>query len=346
MVGIKTKKLNEKVNLLRKTFPKCKIEVVKTSNLYPRFWKKPDDVTHEIVIRDFFSHLNIFITSKITISPQPIGYSIRFIIWVKCLYPKDVDAVFHDTPPSQLRTILLAKSGVLYKLYKFLFTSFSKFEGAWFDDFLEIDMRTKDKFVKFTLRIEIRILFKLFDEVVRCLADFQKKWKQEGGEKKFMDHKYNPAITVQGMRTIFVLCENEDLKKAVEKCVEKIEATVCYGEPFSYDINALSHFVSIVDRTMVGAEYWDKYLKYYRNNPCIIIDNSNAFAWPKNKRVKDKEWFHFDMNDKHSIPKIVAIIRKIRMEMKKEARKKVIKKCLNMNPEFDEKQREDPIGDL
>ena len=319
-MGDKIKKLNEKVNQLRKTLPKCKIEVVRTSNLYPRFWKTPDDVSHEIVIRDFFSHLNIFISSKITIAPQPIGYSIRFIVWVHPLYPKDVDAAFRNRPPSRLKTLLLAKTGALEKLYKFLVFSLSKFEGeGGGDHFLEINMKTKDKFNKFTLRIEISILFKLFDEVVKCLAALQKRWKQEGGEKKFMDHKYNPAIIHQGMRTIFVLCENDDLKKAVEVCAEKIDATVCYGEPFSYDINALSHFVSIVDRTMVGAEYWDKYLKYYRNNPCIIIDNSNAFACPKNTRKKDKKWFHFDMNDKRSISNIVAIIRKLRMELKKEA---------------------------
>ncbi|HAX98574.1 MAG TPA: hypothetical protein DCY12_06730 [Candidatus Atribacteria bacterium] len=319
MVGIKIKKLNEKLTLLRKTFPKCKIEVVKTSNLYPRFWKTPDALTHEIVIRDFFSHLTTFITSKITISPQPNGYSIRFIVWVKPIYPKDVDAAFHDTPSSQLRTILFAKRGALYKFYDFLFTNFSKFEGTRFDDFLEINMRRKDKFDKFILRIEINIFFKSFDQIVSCLADFQKKWKQEGGERKFMDHKYNPAISVQRMRTIFVLCKNENLKKAVEECAEKLDSTVCYGEPSSPDIIALPHFVSIVDRTLVGAEYWDKYLKFCSDTRCIIVDNNDAFAWPKNKMLKDKKGVHFDINDKRSISKVVAIIRKIRMDLKKEA---------------------------
>jgi len=314
----KIKRLNKKVTHLKKRLPKCKLEVVRTRNFYPRFWKTPDDVSYKIVIRDFFSHLNTFITSKITISPQPIGYSIRFTVWIKPIYPKDVDAAFYNTPPSKLSTILLANRGVLYKLYKFLFTGFSKFEGAWFDDFLEINMKGKDKFDKFTLRIEIRIFFKSFDQVVRCLADFKKRWKQEGEMKQFMDHKYNPAITVQGMRTIFVLCENEDLKKTVEECAEKLDSTVCYGKPASPDIIALPHFVSIVDRTMVGAEYWDNYLKYCSDTPCIIIDNSDAFAWPKNERVKDKEWFHFDMNNKRSIPMIMATIKKIRMELKKE----------------------------
>ncbi|HPD61617.1 MAG TPA: hypothetical protein PKV48_07665 [Thermodesulfobacteriota bacterium] len=74
---------------------------------------------------------------------------------------------------------------------------------------------------------------------------------------------------------------------------------------------------------MVGAEYWVEYLKYCSDIPCIIIDNSYAFAWPKSKTPQDKEWFYFDMNDKRSIPKIVAIIRRRRWELKKEMLKKL-----------------------
>jgi hypothetical protein len=70
---------------------------------------------------------------------------------------------------------------------------------------------------------------------------------------------------------------------------------------------------------MVGAEYWDTYLQYWSDTPCIIIDNSDDFAWPKNKGKKDKDRFQIDMNDKGAIPKIVAIVRKLRLKLKKEA---------------------------
>jgi len=82
------------------------------------------------------------------------------------------------------------------------------------------------------------------------------------------------------------------------------------------------HFVAIIDRTILGPVDWNLFLKYRRDTHCIIIDNSDAFAWPKNKRKKDKEWFHVDMNDPSAISEVVSIVKKIRMKLKKEAIKK------------------------
>ncbi|MFH0813707.1 MAG: hypothetical protein V2A69_12860 [Pseudomonadota bacterium] len=345
MNSTRQKKLREHANQLRVLFPECKIEAAEIAKHFPASWEMADEVYAKIVIWDFFS-AGDHITAKVDIAPsQPKGFDINFTVWVQPLYPKDVEALFHTTPPLEIRGNPLARSGVIKKLYDFLLSSLPTLgfetKGVYlpcimeidkrttkkliFRDFLEIDMRTNDTFDKFTLRIEFSFHTQGFDEALKLLAAFQEKWKRVKKSKKtFVDEKYNTAITSQGLRTIFVQCENESLEKALKDCAREIDCTVRYGEPSSPDIIAFSYIVAVVDRTILGKDAWDTYLDYFNetkdDTPIFIIDSNNeVFSRPDSDVLKRGKWFFFDMHEPRSIGEIVSMIKKMRLRLKEKA---------------------------
>lgn len=343
MISTRQKKLREQVNQLRVLLPECEIEAAEIRNYFPASRKMAGEVQTKIVIRNFFS-VGGHITARVAITfSSPKEFAIDFTIWVN-FYPKDVEALFRATQPLEIRRNPLAGSGVIKDLYDFLRSSLPTLgfepknvylrdaldidkrtsKNLFFRDFLTIDLRTNDAFAKFTLRIEFFIFTHSFDEVIKLLVAFQKKWKSVKRRKTFIDEKYNRVITSPTLRTIFVQCENEALEKALEECAREIDCTVRYGEASSLDIIAPSSFVAVVDRTILGKDAWDTYLNYIKESksdtPVFIVDGDNTvFSRPDSGVLKGKKWFFFDMHDPNSIGDIVGMIKKMRQSLKEKA---------------------------
>ena len=109
-------------------------------------------------------------------------------------------------------------------------------------------------------------------------------------------------------RRIFCLFDNPELEAEIERCAEEIGCEVLHGEPCSPDILVLGGFVNIVDRKLVGEDYWELYTgfhdEYGWDDSCFIVDNSENMIFPKSLR-----FVHFDLNDPISIRTIVISIK-------------------------------------
>lgn len=113
--------------------------------------------------------------------------------------------------------------------------------------------------------------------------------------------------------TIFCQFNNEVLKTELEKCAERIDCNIWYGEPFSPDILAVPYFISIVDRNIVGKDIWETYVSFCDevndDAPCLIVDNIKYLTIPKTKYVSQ-----FDLSDYSSIIAITHVVTEIKVQ--------------------------------
>ncbi|MGA3084164.1 MAG: hypothetical protein ABSE95_05165 [Thermodesulfobacteriota bacterium] len=115
-------------------------------------------------------------------------------------------------------------------------------------------------------------------------------------------------------RNIFCQFDNEELKKAVEKCAIETDSSIFYGISGDPDIFACPAFVLIIDRNLVGHDLWQEYVQDSDfcgyDTPCFIVDNNSHLPIPKNKYV-----YQFDMDNRTTIPTIIETIKQMRTEL-------------------------------
>ncbi len=78
---------------------------------------------------------------------------------------------------------------------------------------------------------------------------------------------------------------NAWLKDILEMIASTMNSKIYYGEQFSPDIITIPNFAAIIDRSFVGEEYWNLYLRYFNetedDTPLVIIDNLKDFGSPR-----------------------------------------------------------------
>lgn len=115
-------------------------------------------------------------------------------------------------------------------------------------------------------------------------------------------------------RNIFCQFDNEEFKKAVEKCAIETDSSIFYGISGDPDIFACPAFVMIIDRNVVGHDLWREYAQIsdqcFFDTPCFIIDNNRNLPIPKMKYV-----YQFDMDKRTTIPTIIETIKQMRTEL-------------------------------
>ena len=112
-------------------------------------------------------------------------------------------------------------------------------------------------------------------------------------------------------RNIFCQFDNEELKKAVEKCAIEADSSIFYGSPGDPDIFTCPGFAMIIDRNLVGNDLWREYVEasdqYCFDTPIFIVDDIKDLPIPKYKYV-----YQFDMDDRITIPTIIETIKQMR----------------------------------
>lgn len=113
-------------------------------------------------------------------------------------------------------------------------------------------------------------------------------------------------------KTIFCQFENQKLDAAIAKCAEEINCEVIEGTPFTPDMLALSGFVNIIDRNLIGREMWQEYVQWYdefrRDETCIIVDNIILdMPMPVSRYMPV-----FDLNNPYAVPAIITTIKSLK----------------------------------
>jgi hypothetical protein len=115
-------------------------------------------------------------------------------------------------------------------------------------------------------------------------------------------------------RNIFCQFDNEELKKAIEKCAIETDCSIFYGVPGDPDIFACPAFALIIDRNFVGNELWEEYVKESNycgfDTPCFIVDSNINLPIPKMKYI-----YQFDLDNRTTIPTIIKTIKQMRAEL-------------------------------
>ncbi|MEK6689924.1 MAG: hypothetical protein AABY78_01315 [Nitrospirota bacterium] len=123
------------------------------------------------------------------------------------------------------------------------------------------------------------------------------------------------------MKTIFCMFENKDLETRIGELATRLNCEVCWGEPSSPDIIALPFFISVIDRNLVGENYWYEYIRFCRetddDTPCLIVDNNKDLPVPK---IINKKVSHFDLKDRTAIEEIIEIIMHKRLKVLSDAK--------------------------
>jgi len=88
---------------------------------------------------------------------------------------------------------------------------------------------------------------------------------------------------------IFIQFNNPILVNKLEELAENLNCDLLVGDNDSPDIVALPHFIAIINRNVLGDEWWNYYLDYLKEsgdkNPCIILDNDSEFVSPRLKNL-------------------------------------------------------------
>jgi hypothetical protein len=129
------------------------------------------------------------------------------------------------------------------------------------------------------------------------------------------EHPVGPTTSnITWNRNIFCQFDNEELKKAIEKCAIETDSSIFYGTSGDPDIFACPAFVLIIDRSLVGHDLWKEYVQESDycgfDTPCFIVDNNLNLPIPKMKYV-----YQFDMDDGRTIPTITKTIKQMRAEL-------------------------------
>lgn len=80
-------------------------------------------------------------------------------------------------------------------------------------------------------------------------------------------------------RNILAIFENEKLKIALEEWVNKHNCRIHWGDPSSADICAIPNLVMIVDRSILGVNVYDDYLKWSKGTLNVkVVKHSIIYA--------------------------------------------------------------------
>jgi len=131
------------------------------------------------------------------------------------------------------------------------------------------------------------------------------------------DRKQSPASVeceqVPKGRRIYYLADNMELYVRIYRCASEINCEIFFLNPYSADRMSLNGFIYIVDRNVVGREWWDHYVqccnRHHWIEPCLIIDDVKDMAMPQSNYVEQ-----FDFNDPSSISAILFIIKEARAQ--------------------------------
>jgi cell division protein FtsZ len=111
-------------------------------------------------------------------------------------------------------------------------------------------------------------------------------------------------------KNIFCQVENKELSIELEMLAREMNCTIRRGEPFTPDILATPYFISIVDRNLIGEEYWNLFLQFCRetkdDTPLIIVDELPHLELPDHKNI-----LLVDLKNPQAIGEIKSAIRKI-----------------------------------
>ena len=131
------------------------------------------------------------------------------------------------------------------------------------------------------------------------------------------DKKQSPASfeyeQVPKGRRIYYLADNMELYMKIYRCASEIDCEIFSLRPYSADMMSLNGFIYIIDRNLVGKEWWDHYVrccnKHNLLEPCLIIDDMKDMEMPQSNYVEQ-----FDLNDPSSISSILYIIKEARVQ--------------------------------
>lgn len=176
------KPINERLDLIREHLPECYFQVVSIRDVPQDEKGAPTAATEQIVIFDFpFSPA--FFTSEVKVVSFPDCERVFFTLRVEYVDPRDMDALFDGSPPSQLRENFLAESGAIEDIYDFWRLSLGELGFGFNDvnlrDYLEIDIQAENPTGKFVLRIEFTLELRTFEEVVAALFRINEMWQQQ-----------------------------------------------------------------------------------------------------------------------------------------------------------------------
>lgn len=105
-----------------------------------------------------------------------------------------------------------------------------------------------------------------------------------------------------------IFCQFNDIKLMNEilEFADTIDCEVVEGKRNWSDIVTTPAFILIIDRNVIGQEYWDLYIESLDDTeieiPCIVIDDNNLFQSPKISSIE------YMLPTKENIPKILDSI--------------------------------------
>lgn len=128
------------------------------------------------------------------------------------------------------------------------------------------------------------------------------------------------------LSSIYVQIDKQALDKKLLSLARELDCDLLKGD--TSDIIATPFFITVVDRNVVGQQWWDRYLEYRIETgdqiPCIIVDNIDRQGYGKHKNI-------FYMDDPYLICNIIRkekkrlnrfefyytnpIIQRVKMEM-------------------------------
>jgi len=97
------------------------------------------------------------------------------------------------------------------------------------------------------------------------------------------------AADPTGERTIYCLIGDRLLAGRLKQCAKEIGCRIFFEDPFSPELLFMPHFVSVLDRNLIGDELWDIYADWCDevkiSASCLIVDNINHLRLPTNNLV-------------------------------------------------------------
>lgn len=94
--------------------------------------------------------------------------------------------------------------------------------------------------------------------------------------------KAEVSTNPMGKRTILCQIDNPRLERDLKECAIILNCRINSEVPEAPDLIFIPHFVSVVDRNLLGADLWNVYVDCCNedliNAPCILVDD--LLHWP------------------------------------------------------------------
>jgi cell division protein FtsZ len=108
-------------------------------------------------------------------------------------------------------------------------------------------------------------------------------------------------------QNIFYQVNNKSLILELKSLAKGMNCIIREGEPLTPDIIATPYFISIVDRSLIGEECWNLFLRFCRetkdDTPIIIVDKLRHLKLPDHKNI-----LFVDLNNPQAIDEIKSTI--------------------------------------